>query len=412
MIFKTEEDLDATKAIEAVPLYGRDEMNLVEFPFGPISSSSGKTLDVEHRVFDRFLKREVTRRMIITGSEAFGLPRPIDDQVLIGMKTLTHESGNTSRKVEFSRYHLCRVIGWAPDGRAYHRLEKSFDRIAGTTLKFKDGWWDKGEQEWKSKTFHLVEEVDICSRDRLDRTRAVTGQTAHKLCSFVWSDVMWKSLQDGYIKALDMELFRKIAQGRRRDVPLRLFRILDKRFHFGNVARFDLEKLCIGTLGLSPKYSPSQMLRVLERATKWLIECEFLEEMRHLGPTIGRGVVVVFRRKTVAPRRIPQPKLCLAGARSSTRTERDDSPIVPNQLQTWFVGQGERELFIQETSAIEAGFGSELERKIIADERSKEKPILGSGRIRQEYVRRFVESKKKLAHTQRVPDLALKPNAG
>src|SRR5438270_13167407 len=120
---------------KVIPLFGKDEMNLIEFPFGPISSTTAKTLEVEHQIFDRRLRREVTRRMIITGADRFGLPRPIDDQVLVAMKTLTHEAGYVSPKIYFSRYQLCRVLGWQPDGRAYARLEESLDRIAGTTLK-------------------------------------------------------------------------------------------------------------------------------------------------------------------------------------------------------------------------------------------------------------------------------------
>jgi hypothetical protein len=57
-----------------VPLFGKDEMNLVEFPFGPITATGVKTLEVEHQAFDRVLKREVTRRLLMTGSDKWGLP--------------------------------------------------------------------------------------------------------------------------------------------------------------------------------------------------------------------------------------------------------------------------------------------------------------------------------------------------
>ena len=324
---------------KVIPLFGKDEMNLIEFPFGPIRSTGVKTLEVEHQVFDRTLKRGVTRRMIITGSDAFGLPRPIDDQVLVGMKTLTHEAAYAGRKVEFSRYHLCKIIGWEPDGRSYQRLEESFDRIAGTTLKFKDAWWDKGEREWKSKTFHLIEEVDLCSRDRLDRTRITTGRTEQRLCSFVWTDVIWKSFEDGFIKTLDMELFRRIAQGRRREVPLRLFRILDKRFHYGPIAKFDLRRLCIGTLGLCASYSPSQMIRVLDRAAKWLVECDYLESVWYRGE--GRSSEAIFRKR-----------LRRRAAQRQTRLTKDEvfhtdpSPSLPapDALKAWLATQDEAEL--------------------------------------------------------------------
>ncbi|TWU21415.1 Replication initiator protein A [Bythopirellula polymerisocia] len=362
-----------------VPLFGKDEMNLVEFPFGPISNTRVKTMEVEHETFDRTLKRPVARKMLITGSDAFGLPRPIDDQVLVGMKLLTHEAGYQSRRVDFSRYYLCKSIGWPPDGRAYRRLEESFDRIAGTTLKFKNAWWDKGEQEWKSKTFHLIEEVNLCSRDRLDRARAASGSAEQRLCSFVWTEVIWKSFQDGFIKTLNMELFRKIGQGRRREVPLRLFRILDKRFHHNPVAKFDLRRLAVGTLGLCPTYSPSQMARVLDRAAKWLCDCEYLQEMWY---GTEKGTAMIFFRKRIEPR-LPKQSRESAVTIESTN----------DQFKSWLASQQEDELFAGETRALESGFGSDFERRIVQEERSKGTPLLQSRRIRQEYVRRFLDIK-------------------
>lgn len=361
---------------KVIPLFGKDEMNLIEFPFGPISASGVKTMEVEHQAFDRALKRQITRRMIITGSDAFGLPRPIDDQVLVGMKTLTHEAGYESRKVDFSRYQLCKVIGWEPDGRAYRRLEESFDRIAGTTLKFKDAWWDKGEQEWKSKTFHLIEEVDLCSRDRLDRARAASGEAAQRLCSFIWTDVIWKSFQDGFIKTLDMQLFRKIGQGRRREVPLRLFRILDKRFHYGPVAKFDLRRLAIGTLGLCATYSPSQMARVLDRAGDWLVACGYLEEMWYGGD--GRSQLVFFRRRSALRRAAAVPLAAPSGE------------VVVDSVKAWLAEHSEEVLLNHEAAALASNFGSELERAVVREERRRGASLKGSRRIRQEYVRRYL----------------------
>lgn len=374
---------------KVIPLFGKDEMNLIEFPFGPVTATTTKTLEIEHQAWDKSLQREVTRRMVITGSDAFGLPRPIDDQVLIGMKTLTHEAGYASRRVEFSRYHLCRTIGWSTDGRAYARLEQSFDRIAGTTLKFKDAWWDKGEREWKSKTFHLIDEADLCSKDRLDRARSATGRNAQALCSFVWNEVVWKSFQDGFIRTLDMTLFRKIASGRRREVPLRLFRILDKRFHFGEVAKFDLHRLCIGTLGLSPGYSPSQMARVLDRAAKRLIECGYLDSFRYDAARGGKGVAVLFRKRT-APR-VPQGR----GRQRRQATGQDLIDPRPeaseDALKIWLRERSEAGLAALEAEAIREGFGSELERRIVVAERARGVAIGQAGRIRQEYVRRYSE---------------------
>ena len=302
------------------------------------------------------------------------------------MKKLTHDAGFASPKVVFSRYQLCREIGWQPDGRTYKRIEKSFDRIAGTTFKFKDAWWDNGEKEYKSKTFHLITDVEICSRDQLDRSRIVTGRTEQQLCSFTWTDVMWKSFDDGFIKTLDMQLFQTIAQGRRREVPLRLYRILDKRFWHNPVAKFDLHRLCIGTIGLSPDYSPSQMIRVLDRAATWLIECGYLAQFWYAGK--GRNINVFFRQRIAVKQVRIQDSLTSRAA----LVERKAVAILEDSLKRWIANQSEVDLYRQETVALENGFGSELERSIIAKERDENVAVLSGGRVRQEYVRRYVEN--------------------
>lgn len=373
---------------KVVPLFGKDEMNLIEFPFGPITSTTIKTLEVEHQVWDRMLKREVIRKLLMTGSDKWGLPRPIDDQVLLGLKTLTHEAGFVSPKVVFSRYQLCRAIGWEPDGRAYKRLETSLDRIAGTTFKFKDAWWDNGEKEYKSKTFHLITDVEICSRDQLDRSRIKTGRAEQQLCSFIWTDVIWKSFQDGFIRTLDMQLFRKIAQGRRRDVPLRLFRILDKRFYHGPIAKFDLHRLCIGTIGLCSDYSPSQMIRVLDRAGKWLIECGYLEKIWYVGG--GRNIDVFFRERCASkPALLPKARTVQGNVR--TVEVRPVNQEV-DELRLWLASQNGAELLERESEALNLNFGHDLERRIITDERLQNISVLAGGRVRQEYVKRYIET--------------------
>lgn len=302
------------------------------------------------------------------------------------MKALTYEAGCASPQVEFSRYQLCRTIGWEPDGRAYKRLEESLDRIAATTLKFKDAWWDKGEKEYKSKTFHLITEVEICSRDQLDRKRARTGRSEQRLCSFTWTEVIWKSFEDGFIKTLDMQLFRRIAQGRRREVPLRLFRILDKRFWHAPVARFSLSRLCTGTLGLCPTYSPSQMMRVLERAAKWLVECGYLQDMRC---ATERGAAVVYFRQRTTPASQANPSVPLPV-----------TVIADDSLKRWLSFQSESFLTAQESVAIECEFGSEFERDVVMSERERGIPLKKSRRIRQEFVRRFAEASQ--AHINKV----------
>ena len=310
---------------EVIPLYGRDEMNLIEFPFGPITASDQKTFEIDHPVYDRTLKKEVSRKLIITGSDAFGLPRPIDDQVLVGLNVLTHQSGYSSRTIEFTRYRLCQLLGWSGDGRSYIRLEESLDRIAASTLKFRDSWWDKGESLWTSQTFHLIDNVSIATRCQAERAKLTGTNAGRQLCSFTWNDVIWKSFRDGFIKRIDMDMFRRIRKGGRKAVPLRLYRILDKRFYNRRVAQFDVRRLSVGTIGLNASYCPRQMIRVLKRASDWLIECGYLSEMRVATTVRGRELNVEFVKASSSVRRVNRPK-----------ETRDLSPVPEDKFLVWY----------------------------------------------------------------------------
>ena len=135
----------------------------------------------------------------------------------------------------------------------------------------------------------------------------------------------------------------------------------------------------MGTLGLSPTYSPSQMLRVLDRAAKWLCDCDYLQEMWY---GTEKGTAMIFFRKRIEPR-LPKQSRKSAVTIESTN----------DQFKSWLASQQEDELLAGETTALEIGFGSDFERRIVQEERSNGTPLLQSRRIRQEYVRRFLEVK-------------------
>jgi hypothetical protein len=368
-----------------IPLRSKDEMNLVEIPYGPVTPATGeKTLRVTHTVYDKLLKREVDRETTILGSDEYGLPRPIDDLILVGLCALTYEAGYESRSVRFSLYHLCRTIGWAPSGRSYKRLVESLNRIAATTLIFSDAWYDKGDKAWKSKTFHILDEVALTNRAELDRARIRTGRKSHWLCSVEWSKTVFKSFQDGFIRTLDMEMFRRITAGRRKEVPLRLFRILDKRFHDGSFVRLELEKLAVGIIGLRPSY-PSELKRMIARAADWLVECHYLDSYR-LEENRGK-CNVAFRKRTKASRTRTAPKTDIGKIEASP---------TPDAYELWAAQRSDDELAEYETRALEEGFGSVLEQGRVRDGQNQNRPVRESP-LRVHYLMRYTESLKKLA---------------
>lgn len=358
-------------------MFGKDEMNLVEFPFGPIASTKTKTFKVQHEVYDKRLKRNTKKTLLVTGADAFGLPRPIDDQVLVGMKALTADSGFKSKTIRFSRYRLCKTIGWPTDGRAYQRLEASFDRIAGTTLKFKDAWWDKGESVWKSKTFHLIESHELCSRDQIDISRQNSNDRIQQLCSFTWSDVMWKSFTDGNIRTIDMEMFRRISRGRGREVAIRLYRWLGKRLYKKNVFSYDVRKLSEGVLGLNAKHL-SEMKRVLDRSVKVLTSSEFIYAAKYSngGKTISFQKKPLHRKKALtAIKSVP--------AGDSENINRD-SPYLK-----WLSKHDEATLLKAEEAALQNKYRSRFERSVVLQDRKNGLLFADSSLVRQQFIREY-----------------------
>src|SRR5271170_1330798 len=85
---------------QPVPLIGRDEMNLAEFPIALLADRAlkgQKTLYFE----------DLHGRLTVTGSDAFGLPTAADADVIVALIYLTkirNDFGDV--KVNFSRYEI------------------------------------------------------------------------------------------------------------------------------------------------------------------------------------------------------------------------------------------------------------------------------------------------------------------
>jgi len=252
---------------------GRDEMNLAEFPLATLTARVPKgvrTLNFTDRIWDPGKQREVQRRLTITGSDAYGLPTALDDEVILGLIQLTRDDDFTSPEVMFSRYRLIRLLGWRDEGKSYTRLETSLKRWVGVTLYYEKAWWDNREKAWVDESFHILERLTLFDRQRRLRRQ---GMNEPALSSFVWNSAVFRSFQAGYIKKIDMDLFRRL----RTPIAKRLYRILDKRFYHRDTWQFDLRELACEHIGMSRGYDTAQLKRKLRGAVEDLEGVGFLE---------------------------------------------------------------------------------------------------------------------------------------
>ena len=116
---------------------GRDELNFAEFPLSAISERPNpevKTITFEDSIFDKSKNQNISRKVTITGSDAYGLPTPIDEEVLLALIQLSKLQNFQSKRVYFTRYQLLQLLKWKPNGQNYERLDHALKRWIGVTL--------------------------------------------------------------------------------------------------------------------------------------------------------------------------------------------------------------------------------------------------------------------------------------
>lgn len=249
---------------------GRDELNLAEFPLAAIAhrvAPEQRTLVFEDDIFDEGTQQPVHRKLIISASEHSGLPTPLDSDVLLVLIHLTNaRNGFTERTVAFSRYELVKFMGWDEGGKSYRRLDEALTRWASVTLYYNRAWWDKTGRGWRSRTFHVLEALDL-------RGREGRGPRDESLSTFTWNEVLFQSFSANNIKRLNLDVYFKLE----RPAARQAYRFLDKRFYRAARLEFDLRTFACEHVGLSRNYDSAQLKRRLQPALEELEAIGFLQ---------------------------------------------------------------------------------------------------------------------------------------
>jgi hypothetical protein len=245
-------------------------MNLAEFPITLLTDrvpKGQKVLQYQDEIFDEKTSRIIARKLTISASESDGLPTALDDDVILALIQLTKIANNfTSRKVEFGRSDLIRMLGWPDSGFSYRRIATSLKRWLGVSLVYENAWWDKRQQAWTTKGFHIIDNFEL-SGGRGDRF------PSHVL----WNAVVFESFEAGYLKTIDYDFYRRLEH----PTAKRMYRFLSKRMYRGPDLSFDLRDFAIAHSGLSPSYrcDAGKLKEKLRPALEELEEAGFLEPL-------------------------------------------------------------------------------------------------------------------------------------
>jgi hypothetical protein len=295
---------------------GRDEMNLAEFPLATLADRAPrgcKTLVFEDRIWDRGQGQHRVRRLTISASDKYGLPTAIDDEVILGLVQVSKVAGFAERWVRFSRYRLIHLLGWRDEGRSYRRLEHSLKRWLGVTLYYENAWWDKERKRWVDAHFHLLDDLVLYRRPK-PRVGNSPKAGDGPLSSFTWNEIVFQSFRAGFLKQLDLELYRHLKLS----AAKRMYRFLDKRFHFSSTLRFKLAVFACEHIGLSRRYDVAQLKRRLAPAVAELEQAGYLVPL----PTKDRFHRLRRGEWEVVFMRVPKPRKQRRPAARSSELER------------------------------------------------------------------------------------------
>lgn len=273
---------------KGITLRGKDEMNLAEFPFAALRRHGDSR---EAFVYEGYITlSDGTRRQqrwIVRGLSGIGLPTEYDERVMVALMAVTASHGFQTRKVPFSVFQLLSIMGVQDSRRNYQSVENSLERLVGVTIFAEGSFWDNAEKDWvKLKSgFHLIERYWLRYKEEDEQIRETERSPGY----IVWSEDIWKSMQDGYIKNLDLRLYYSL------DSPLarRLYRFLDKRTYYRPEYEIDIFELA-SRLGMARYEFPSRVIDKLKPALDELAEVGYLLEAESV--KVGKYTRMRFRR--------------------------------------------------------------------------------------------------------------------
>ena len=318
------------------PNYYRDENNLAEFPIAILGARSEGANSLEPLVFrdtirDPQTKQPVTRALKVIPSAKYGPPTPRDDEVLLGIIQLSSRTNFASQKVFFKQRELLSMLGWGDGKREYVRLEESLRRFATTTLEYDNAWWDSGKRRWVTCLFHLFNEVRIYKRN--DGKSDGEGE----LCYIEWNKHPFQSFQDGYLRAIDLDLFNSL----RSPIAKRMYRFLGKRFYHNSRFEMELRTFALEKIGISKDAPNPEIKRRLQRGFDELIEVEFIkrasEDERYRKIAHGVWHVVIEAGKAGAAKStelldVPQSRKVTHSSLAKELEKRGVDPAVAKEM--------------------------------------------------------------------------------
>lgn len=224
------------------------------------------------------------------GVPGVGITRGSDNDFLVSLINLYIDQGCPSDGIVMtSAYALLQMAGLATTGQYYRQLSQGLERMMTTTFHIRDGWFNVAEKRYLTVSFRII--------DNLSRTHVIEGGQARldrkSMLRIRLNDEITKSIKAGYIRPLDLEMYRSLPSVGSRA----LYRMLDIYLEEGKLkSKMDPYSFSISMMtvaancGLINKRT-DHVRKSLESMHDALIKFGFLDNVDY----IGRGLKTHIR---------------------------------------------------------------------------------------------------------------------
>lgn len=251
----------------------KDEMNLVEHPFGSLSKEKDtRVIRLEWTARHPISKKELAASWQVIGHAELGLPTANDERVYLVAMELTRES-SWQQRVHFTRSDFLRRLGWSDGQGSYRMLLEAFERLRGVQITARNAFYEPSSGYYLDGGFGLLDTYLIAGEGP---GRRKNGDERLPTTYFTWNDLLHRSMVQGNIRTLDFDF----ALSLERPLSMRLFRYLDMKRYDGKVVfEIGLRELCEKHLGMivEGRYD-SQLKQTLAPAHVELCERGFITE--------------------------------------------------------------------------------------------------------------------------------------
>lgn len=269
---------------------GKDEMNLAVLPIARLGRNDRRTRIEYHGTFKEPGREQEAMVWVVEG--AAGLPTEFAERVMVALLYLGAEAGFVDRKMRFTVYRVLKVLGLTISNRNYRMVEKALKQLAGVLITSDKAWIERSEEGKQkrvttSRGFHLIDEYFLHYQE----------EDEDETASFVvWGARLWKSIQAGYLKMLDIDFYYSI------DNPLarRLYRFLDKMMAYDLRKPYQIDIFDLANkLGMASYDHAAHLRRPLKVAAQELVTRGYLSHFEFV--KIGKYSRLRFYRSPAGP---------------------------------------------------------------------------------------------------------------